>query len=139
MAPLVVVPVLIGSGPGAVSASVRGPWVRVAMPSPGSATNTLSSVAVLSPHLAWAVGGYSSLGAERTLIEHWDGTSWTHVPSPNPQGYDLSLNGVAATSAANAWAVGSTGYQPLIEHWDGTAWRRVATPDIGGFTQSMPG
>lgn len=58
-------------------------WSRVR--SPGRARrNFLSAVAVSSPSDAWAAGFYDpSAGPERTLIEHWNGTSWVHVASPD--------------------------------------------------------
>jgi hypothetical protein len=139
--PLMLAGALIGAGPGAASASPAGPWTRVATPDPGSAINNLGGVAAVSPHLAWAVGGYSNIDSGGgALIDHWNGSSWTHQSVPNPgrpYGQD-SLYRVAATSPANAWAVGTytTGGPnglTLIEHWDGTAWKRVPSPNRGVY------
>src|SRR5436309_3023426 len=68
------------------STECPGEWNVV--PSPNiSRQNYLTGVAAVAPNDIWAVG-YSSLspygGTERTLIEHWDGTSWSIVPSPSP-------------------------------------------------------
>jgi hypothetical protein len=80
----------------------------------------------------WAVGSRWYLNADRTLIEHWNGTTWKTQASPNPAPGDFDqnvLNGVAATSATNAWAVGwsyvnNSGHiKPLIEHWNGSSWK----------------
>jgi len=75
-------------------------------PDPGGTgrNNTLSSVAVLSPCNAWAVGSYDP---EQTLIVHWDGASWAQVTGPSPGSLSTILSGVRATSPSNAWAVGS--------------------------------
>jgi hypothetical protein len=117
------------------------------VPSPnpaGSTVNNLRGVAATSPRNAWAVGYYHSgtASADKTLIEHWNGSSWTLVPSPNPgvSAHSNYLRAVAATSASNAWAVGDyfTGSGPssadhtLIEHWNGTSWKHVPSPSPGG-------
>jgi hypothetical protein len=146
MAPLVAAAVLIGPAQGTAAASSCAGWISMPIPSPGSSTNTLSSVAVLSPHLAWAVGGYSSLGAGRTLIERWDGTAWKQQASPNPGGRDSAdgLAAVAASSPSDAWAVGGysnlgPGGKTLIEHWDGTSWTHVPSPNPKGYDLSLNG
>jgi len=75
-------------------------WQRVPIPDAG--TIQLSAVTALSSRDAWAAGG----SADRTVIEHWDGTNWASVPGPAP-GVSRSLTSVAASSASNVWAVGS--------------------------------
>jgi len=75
-------------------------WQRVPIPDAG--TTQLSAVTALSSRDAWAAGG----SADRTVIEHWDGTNWASVPGPAP-GVSRSLTSVAASSASNVWAVGS--------------------------------
>ncbi len=106
-------------------------------PNPGSSAS-LKGVAVVSSSRAFAVGSYIS-GGEKTLAEHWNGSSWTVVPSPSPgivfNDPHSVLNGVAATSSHNAWAAGSytdqTGqFQALILHWNGTTWKQQASAPI---------
>jgi erythromycin esterase-like protein len=87
------------------------------------------------------VGDYNNGTAERTLIEHWNGTAWKQVTSPNARGSDYDvLDAVAATSSTNAWAVGDyyngTANQTLIEHWNGRAWKQVTSPNPGGSSHS---
>jgi hypothetical protein len=90
-----------------------------------------TSVAVISPTDAWAVGGTYWFSPTLTVAYHWNGKTWSQVPTPTPDG-SAFFNGVAATSADNAWAVGSIsggpgdqGYSvPLIEHWNGKKWTR---------------
>jgi erythromycin esterase-like protein len=92
------------------------------------------SVTEVSARSAWAVGGYFTGTAAKTLILHWNGAKWTRAASPNPPGSvtDIALNGVSATSSSNAWAVGSYtvgGIQKIITvRWNGRAWKIVASP-----------
>jgi hypothetical protein len=130
--------VLAGLGPGAASASTCVSWTGLQPPSPGSASNGLSGVAVVSSCGAWAVGSYSNGTTTQALIVHWNGTAWTQQTSPNPGSAFNTLYGVAATSATNAWAVGyydnggNTPDRTLIEHWNGTVWKQVPSPNPGG-------
>ena len=114
-------------------------WKKVASPDPGgpSHDNELSGVAATSASAAWAVGGYVSGTAFKTLILRWNGAAWKQVASQNPGGssHDNVLAAVAATSSGNARAVGAysdgTADQTLILHWNGTAWKKVASPNAG--------
>lgn len=116
-------------------------WTRVPSPDPGgSRGSALTAVAVVpgSPATAWAVGSYGvgTLGANQSLILHWDGTAWTKVPNPNPGGTAALnlLNGVTALSSSQAWTVGcyttslTTNCHTLVEHWDGIAWTQQTSP-----------
>src|SRR5262249_45657258 len=90
----------------------------------------LVSVAAVSAHDVWSVGGTSG---GKPMILRWNGTAWKHVSSPAPAG--SVLRRVAATSASNAWAVGSYGTsnsRTLILHWNGTTWKQVPSPSPGG-------
>lgn len=106
-------------------------WSVVKSPSPGSSSDHLSGVAVVSADDVWAVGNRNTF--DQTLIEHWNGTRWSVVASPSPGSGD-DLRGVTALSASNAWAVGytstSSSIQTLVEHWNGTRWQVVTTPPI---------
>src|SRR5262249_46482026 len=109
------------------------------------AENDLSSVSVLSPCDAWAVGFDLNLGggAFQTLIEHWNGSSWALADSPDPGSGDNFLNSVRAASPSSVWAVGSasaaTTSKCLIEHWNGTAWKTVPSPSPGGAFNELNG
>jgi hypothetical protein len=115
-------------------------WKRVPSPNAtGSRNNYLLAVSAVASDDAWAVGRWEKRsGVERTLIEHWDGSTWTVVPSPSPgspKGYTF-LAGVAAISSTSAFAVGryfddDTGGHTLIEHWDGTSWTTMEDPVPG--------
>jgi hypothetical protein len=123
-------------------------WQKVPSPNRGLLINELGAVAATSATNAWAVGDYQNgTGTtEKTLIEHWNGSSWKLQPSPNPGGAagNSLLGGVAATSATNAWA---TGYytgggghgQTLILHWNGRSWKKVPSPNPGVFGNFLGG
>ena len=106
----------------------------------------LTSVTVVAPNDAWAVGyGYSGT-AQRTLIEHWDGSTWTVIPSPNVGSYDNTLRGVTAAGADSLWAVGdysiTADYSPrktLILHWTGTSWSQVPSPNPSSQYNALNG
>jgi hypothetical protein len=114
-------------------------WGVTSTPNP-STDEWLNGVAAVSPTSAWAVGfqNNSSWVANRTLIEHWNGTTWSTVPSPNPStGYD-DLWGVYAASPSDVWAVGrassaSGGQTTLAEHWNGTSWKVVPSPNATSY------
>ncbi|MGB8915637.1 MAG: hypothetical protein WCC89_02190 [Candidatus Sulfotelmatobacter sp.] len=118
-------------------------WSAVPSPNPGGAENALLGVTEVASNDAWAVGFYVASGnqgrPQKTLVEHWDGTSWTVVPSPNLGGNNSQtvsneLRGVIAVSANDVWAFGdSDAFGPeqltnLVIHWDGTKWSLVPTP-----------
>jgi hypothetical protein len=118
-------------------------WSVVPSPSPGNGLKTLFGVAAIAPNDAWAVGFFvGALNQDRpqkTLIEHWDGTSWKVVPSPNVGGPNTQtvsnqLRGVIAVSTNDVWAFGDTdAFGPskitnLVLHWNGTAWAIVPSP-----------
>ena len=121
-------------------------WRRVRSPSPGGETgaSSLSGVTALSPGQAWAVGYYTFVSppptfqeSDRTLVEHWNGSSWHVVHSPSPGGqFGSYLLAVGALSRSSAWAVGyywsSASHQrAMILRWDGANWRRVPSPHPG--------
>ena len=128
---------LPGSGETAAAAACPGRghgWTVTSPPSPGTGSNSLADVAVLSGCEAWAVGTAVSHGATQTLTEHWDGSSWAVVPSPDP-GRDSFLTGIRAVSPGTVWAVGyftsGAARRTLILHWAGTRWERVPSPSPG--------
>lgn len=108
-------------------------------PNPGTGDDTLQAVVAPSACSAWAVGYYTNNGADRALVEHWNGKSWKVQPSPNPHGSDTDheLYGVAALGRRDAWVVGqygnagSFGFRTLIEHWDGKSWQVQPSPNRG--------
>jgi hypothetical protein len=104
----------------------------------------LNGVAATSASDVWAVGltsqggpGVGTEAGDRTLIDHYNGTSWARVPSPSLDSIAV-LNGVSADSPTDAWAVGWDGNGSskecgLIEHWNGTSWSVVPNASPNGF------
>lgn len=121
-------------------------WSIVASPNPtGSAVIGLAGVHCVSAMFCVAVGSFyvssSDSSAEKTLVEHWNGTSWKIVNSPNqPAAVDSGLTGVSCTSASNCFAVGHYNTELLtqtyVERWDGSKWSIVASPNRAGGAQS---
>lgn len=99
-------------------------WARVGSPSPGTLSNALSGVSVMSANDVWAVGD-SDAG---TLSEHWDGAQWSVVPTLNGATDNNHLNAVAGTGSTDVWAVGTGGNHEITEHWNGASWSLVPAP-----------
>jgi hypothetical protein len=116
-------------------------WSRVPTPDAGQASQLIATAALATDDV-WAVGVEETRNdaQQRTLTEHWDGTSWTVVPSPNPPtaGSFTELTAVTAIAADDVWAAGwfenaaQDTTDALFEHWDGTAWTIVP----GGATSA---
>ena len=118
-------------------------WSIVKSPDVGTSINVLYAVAAISSNDIWAVGSQSNsaFGPDKTLTEHWNGTSWSVVKSPNMGSGDNDLYGLTAVSTNNVWAVGSRCLvsscfsggteQTLTEHWNGSSWSVVSSPNIG--------
>ncbi|MCK2216047.1 hypothetical protein MF672_019920 [Actinomadura sp. ATCC 31491] len=136
----------------AVAASPAAAATWAVTPTPGGDLSRLNGVAATSATGAWAVGSaYDfTLGAERTLVERWNGTSWSRVASPNGSQLYNRLYAVDAASAADAWAVGfvETAHgvngggdgpkKAAAWHWNGTAWSIGDLPGAAG-TPSVTG
>ena len=113
-------------------------WTIVAAPNPtGSNDTQLSGVSCASASDCATVGFSSTSTSQKSLAEHWNGTSWSIVPTPNVGGAaENSLAGVSCSSAESCMAVGSSvtasaagvTAKTLTEHWDGTGWTIVASP-----------
>jgi hypothetical protein len=121
-------------------------WAIVPSPPQSFGDNyILTAVAALSANDIWAVGLIDQgSGFQRTLTEHWNGSSWNIVSSPNPGSYYSRLDGVTAIAPNDVWAVGSfssaSGSDPdmtLVEHWNGTAWSVVSSPSPGLFFNAL--
>ncbi len=126
-------------------------WSVVHSPTPSGEVDVgLTGVSCVSAAACTAVGYYElSSGAEKALIESWNGTSWSVVPSPHPASSTTFLNGVSCLSAAACTAVGyyylqSSGtIETFVESWNGTRWSVVPSPspengpENGNFLNSV--
>ena len=109
-------------------------WSVVPSPDAGQASQLIAAAAVATNDV-WAVGVEETRNdaQQRTLTEHWDGTSWIVVPSPNPPtaGSFTELTAVTAIASDDVWAAGWSENEaqgttdPLFEHWDGSSWAIV--------------
>jgi hypothetical protein len=115
-------------------------WEKIPAPDPGAWADGLASVTALSADDAWAVGLQEPTeNTERTLVEHWDGTSWEVIPTPNA-GIASGLSSVGFAGSTDAWAVGwyeqpspeGTLDLTLTEHWNGTKWSITKSPSPTG-------
>jgi len=125
-------------------------WSIVPSPTIGDSTaySNLAEVAAVSTNNIWAVGLHSNTGgADRTLIEHWDGSKWSIVPSPNTELHDNDLTGIVAISTGDIWTVGvryndnsaKNVRYTLIEHWNGRAWSIVPSLSPGSAVNYLTG
>lgn len=112
-------------------------WTEYALPEIGLNQNTLLGVSELPTGHAWAAGYYVDANFnQRTLIQHWDGTTWSVIPSPSPGADQNILYGITALSDSDVWAVGANQdgnrvWHSLAEHWNGSSWTIVPTVDPG--------
>src|SRR5439155_657567 len=109
-----------------------GGWTNANAPATGTPA-TLYGVAVVpssNPDI-WAVGANSD--RNRTLAEHWDGTSWSIVPSPSVYSNDF-FSSVSADSDTDLWAIGLA----IVERWDGSTWTVMPFPSrLLGFLSDV--
>jgi hypothetical protein len=97
-------------------------WSVVASPNVGPnsiyQSNRLFGITAVSANDIYAFGSYfasDGSGHQKTLLEHWNGTSWTIAPSPNPTKStflsDLLMAGVLA-APDDLWIVGDEDEAP---------------------------
>ena len=104
-------------------------WGVMTRPNPtGATTSYLVGVSCPSPNSCFAVGSYQTTGgAEKSLLERWDGSTWGVMNSPNRASY-VTLHGVSCPDTANCYAVGYYDnnfpvVKGLVEHWvHGSPW-----------------
>jgi hypothetical protein len=113
-------------------------WTTQSTTNPGgtAGVNYLYAVSCPSASACTAVGYYdSSLPAEVTLAERWNGTAWATQSTTSPGGTQGSyLYAVSCPSASACTAVGyynNSNFFPetLAERWNGTAWATQPTPN----------
>ena len=71
----------------AAPGSVPGSW-RVVYESTSKTSNSLYSVAAVSPVNAWAAGEIAAGGSDgQSVVLHWNGTSWKRASVPDLTGF----------------------------------------------------
>jgi hypothetical protein len=114
------------------SIACDGHFRFVASPN-GTGNNYLNSISAVSANDVWAVGNSTnSSNQDRTLAEHWNGTSWSIFTTVNTGSLHNDLYGVSAISSSDVWAVGayqvnSSSVATIAEHWNGASWSKVTT------------
>ena len=111
---------------------------------PMSGNGGVQATAASAASDAWIVAtGFSNVGFNFPIPEHWDGATWTVTPLPG--GGVQWLYGIAAINPSDAWGVGYayTGYysgnynyhyRVMITHWDGASWSDSPSPGkLGPF------
>jgi hypothetical protein len=113
------------------------------VPKPGL-SSSLQGVSCLSRASCWAVGEYSSKGAELNQALFWNGRKWSGVAVPSPGGTAIrdasELFGVRCVAARDCWAVGTyekhhAGLDEAL-HWNGRKWSVASMPAPGGTRAS---
>jgi hypothetical protein len=95
----------------------------VLVPSPQVSSGSLAGAAAIAANDIWAVGGIFTSSGQKTLAEHFNGTSWSVVRTSSPTSNSF-FSGVAAAASNEVWAVGNS----FIEHWNGSSWSVVPSP-----------
>jgi hypothetical protein len=115
-------------------------WSVVPAANPGSSGTSLYSVLAQRPGNVWAVGQQNGAeGADKPVIERWDGAKWTVVPTPRHDTKSGALFSIAGSNDGLV-AVGQTedavaASQPLVETYDGNHWSDAPIPHVpSGFT-----
>jgi hypothetical protein len=98
----------------------------------------LNGVVALAPNDVWAVGFATNTdwGSNRTLVEHWHGTSCKALHSPNLGNFSF-FHRIAPDAGGGFWAAGAAYDEgigselPLMARWNGSTWTRVDAPLVG--------
>ena len=115
-------------------------WANNPVPSPVGATDThLAGIDCPAATVCFAVGAATVSGAEKTLVERWNGTAWAPMISPNVAGQPHNaLADVDCTSATSCVAVGTTTtagntVQTLVERFNGFGWTVAPGSVVGAL------
>lgn len=126
-----------------VESSSTGTWASQAVVVPPDASwSGLEAVSCASTTACMAVGyAISSTGPQRSLAEHFDGSTWTLSAVAEPASSTSSaLSAVSCSEADQCAAVGqfsdAAGMHGLAEAWNGTAWARQSLSDPARSTGS---
>ncbi len=101
-------------------------WTSVAIPKPpasdprGSSFSYLTAVSCARAWNCYAVGYYNGFFSgiqNKTLVEHWNGSTWAIVASPNPSGASNSQLASVSCVHASCTAVGNADGKTLVETW----------------------
>jgi hypothetical protein len=118
-------------------------WSIQATPNQTGATGSgFYGVSCKAADACVAVGTYTTIRAESSLAEVWNGKSWSVQTIPQPVGaIGTKLAGVSCTSASACSAAGSYGNsagrtEVLVEGWNGKSWSVQTPPNPAGAAAS---
>jgi hypothetical protein len=117
-------------------------WAIQPTPNPAGTSPTLTGVSCPTMASCTAAGDYlTPAGKQKTLAEHWNGTTWAIQPTAGPAGTFPALDAVSCPATHACTATGTydtpTGWKTLAEHWDGTSWAIQPTPNPGGAVPTL--
>jgi hypothetical protein len=97
----------------------------------GSRSSGLDAVSCVSATDCTAVGAPGAgVGADGTLVEHWNGKKWSIIQSKRAK--STALSGASCVSATDCAAVGGNATGVLVEHWNGKKWSVTPSPNRAG-------
>ncbi len=120
-------------------------WTLVPTGEAAGSGAALYAISCVSPEFCIAVGQthstgrtnlarHSAYGAQRALVETWNGSAWTVQADPGAGIPHSGLFGVSCVSADFCVAVGGHSAprtsSPLVEVWNGTGWKLATTPTV---------
>ncbi len=128
--------------PAAAQAATTGWRVYDVVPVAGNVAE-LTSVAVVSPADAWAVGdSFDDVGTGPAILLHWTGKAWSRVKLPakvaafwNNNGGGQAVDVIGASSATDVWAFDGGGG---FIHLSSQGWTYGTVPGTaGGFLRML--
>jgi hypothetical protein len=125
---------IVAAGPSPAPVGASAAWVIQPHPRPNAPRPALlNAVTCVSPTSCVAVGDFDTATSERTLVEHWNGSSWAVQDSRNGTGaVSSALASVSCPTATMCLAVGAADTEMLAEKWNGSIWSAVTTPTPSG-------
>lgn len=110
-------------------------WTQVAAPGPGGGQAEISDLAAGGPGDVWAAGYRSTAsGAQRPLVQHWNGTSWTTFATPDTEG---ALRSITPLTGTRVWAVGWGAKDAMVLRRSGNGF--LAAPEVPGSDLAATG
>lgn len=110
-------------------------WSQVTAPSPGGSQSEISDLAAGGPNDVWAAGYRSTTsGAQRPLVQHWDGKRWTTFTTPNTEG---ALRSITPLTGTRVWAVGWGASDAMVLRRSGNSF--LAAPEVPGADLAATG
>lgn len=108
-------------------------WKVVQTPDLGQDPSALDAADALGDGDVWAVGSVGGFAHEKTLVEHFGGSSWSRVRSPNPRELSTDgnvLNAIDARTDGSAWSIADAPNPEGVEADSLTAVTALSANDV---------